>query len=155
MVFGVHFLFLTTAFLAYMPKFLGFTWEDRIAGLFGASQKTMAVGIPMVALIYRDSQESNAGLAAIPITVLHPFQLFIAGLIAPQLLARKPKYQQLLQSQDTEMEFHHLPDHEDEQQARDPDLDGNERKGDQHGVGRDHKDATAAVTLLAKEEDDV
>lgn len=53
------------------------------------------MGIALITIIYADSDDPNAGLASLPILILHPVQLVIAGILAPIIRKRKPVYQAL------------------------------------------------------------
>jgi len=91
-VVGLHFTYLLIAWLAFLPKFFKFTWEDRVAGLFCASQKTLTLGVPLISIMYANDTNPAVGLVVIPVMIIHPFQLLVAGILAPQIKARKPTY---------------------------------------------------------------
>jgi len=59
---------------------LGFPAEDRIAAVFCGSKKTLASGVPMAQIMFRDSPA--LGLILLPIMIYHPMQLLICGVLA-------------------------------------------------------------------------
>lgn len=56
--------------------------EDRIAAYFCAVKKTLAMGVPLAALIFGHSPELS--LILLPIMLYHPLQLFVNGVLANQ-----------------------------------------------------------------------
>jgi sodium/bile acid cotransporter 7 len=65
-------------------KFL-FRSEPKIcvAGLYACTQKTIALGVPLIASIYQHNP--NKGLYTLPILVWHPMQLVVGSLISSRL----------------------------------------------------------------------
>lgn len=61
----------------------GFHSKDVVAGMFCASQKTLAFGLPLINTIF----EGNPNLAAFcaPIMFIHPLQAFLGSLIIPSI----------------------------------------------------------------------
>jgi sodium/bile acid cotransporter 7 len=59
---------------------LGFSTEDRIAAVFCGSKKTLASGVPMAQIMFKDSPA--LGLILLPIMIYHPMQLLICGMLA-------------------------------------------------------------------------
>jgi SBF-like CPA transporter family (DUF4137) len=57
----------------------------RVMGLFGGTQKTVAMGLPLISAIYDGNP--NVGLYSLPLLCWHPLQLVLGSLIAPRLLA--------------------------------------------------------------------
>ena len=53
---------------------------DAIAGLFCASQKTLAAGVPMAQLVF--GANPGLGLILLPVMLYHPLQLMVHGLLA-------------------------------------------------------------------------
>ncbi|KAL7546495.1 hypothetical protein ACHAWF_009854, partial [Thalassiosira exigua] len=83
-------LFQGTALLASM----GLAWYSlkfffrnepklRVMGLYGCTQKSVAVGIPMIGAIYE--HDPRAGMYTLPLLVWHPLQLLIGSALAPHL----------------------------------------------------------------------
>ncbi len=54
--------------------------EDRIAAIFCGSKKTLASGVPMAQLIFRN--DPGLSLILLPIMIYHPLQLIICGGLA-------------------------------------------------------------------------
>eukprot|EP00560_Eucampia_antarctica_P001467 CAMPEP_0197841104 /NCGR_PEP_ID=MMETSP1437-20131217/45984_1 /TAXON_ID=49252 ORGANISM="Eucampia antarctica, Strain CCMP1452" /NCGR_SAMPLE_ID=MMETSP1437 /ASSEMBLY_ACC=CAM_ASM_001096 /LENGTH=258 /DNA_ID=CAMNT_0043450805 /DNA_START=495 /DNA_END=1271 /DNA_ORIENTATION=- len=57
----------------------------RVAGLFGSTHKSVAMGIPLINAIYESNP--NIGLYTLPLLVWHPMQLVIGSFLAPRLAA--------------------------------------------------------------------
>ena len=66
---------------------LGLDHGQRIAVLFCASQKTLAVGVPLIAVLFVG--DPRLALLTLPILVCHPVQLVVGGIIAARLVALK------------------------------------------------------------------
>jgi solute carrier family 10 (sodium/bile acid cotransporter), member 7 len=68
----------------YLLKFL-FKNEPklRVMGLFGCTQKTIALGIPLILAIFGKSD--NIGMYTLPILIWHPMQLVVGATLAPRL----------------------------------------------------------------------
>jgi sodium/bile acid cotransporter 7 len=49
----------------------------RTAAVICSTQKTAALGLPLLAILYRD--DGGVGLVALPLLIYHPLQLFVAG----------------------------------------------------------------------------
>jgi sodium/bile acid cotransporter 7 len=62
-------------------RLMGWGRADRIAAVFCASQKTLAMGLPLAAAVLR-SRPDLLGLACLPIIVYHPTQLLTGALLA-------------------------------------------------------------------------
>jgi sodium/bile acid cotransporter 7 len=58
----------------------GLERSDAVAGLFCASQKTLAAGVPMAQLIF--GGDPGLGLILLPVMLYHPLQLTVHGLLA-------------------------------------------------------------------------
>ena len=76
MIIPVHLLILWFAFAG--GKICGFKREDLIAIVFCAPQKTLAMGLPLLAAILATRPDLE-GLASLPVIIYHPTQLLIAG----------------------------------------------------------------------------
>lgn len=55
----------------------------RVMGLYGCTQKSVAVGIPMIGALYE--HDPHAGLYTLPLLIWHPLQLIIGSALAPHL----------------------------------------------------------------------
>jgi len=64
---------------------LGFSREDRVAIVFCGSNKSLATGLPMAAVLFGDS----AGPVILPLMLFHQLQLMVCALIAARW-ARRP-----------------------------------------------------------------
>lgn len=56
---------------------------DRVAVLFCASQKTLALGLPLISLLFSD--HPGFPLLSLPILIYHPLQLLTGAVLAPGL----------------------------------------------------------------------
>lgn len=70
-------VFMIAAF--WGAKFIGLNHENRIAALFCAPQKTLAMGVPLLTTYFSDRPEL-LGMALIPVLLYHPWQILTAGL---------------------------------------------------------------------------
>lgn len=61
----------------------GFSRADRIAALYCGTQKTMALGAPMLAIIWNDNPQLAA--LTLPLVIYHVLQIAIGGVIASRL----------------------------------------------------------------------
>jgi sodium/bile acid cotransporter 7 len=66
---------------------LGFSREDRIATVFCASKKSLAVGVPMAQLMF--GAHPGIALILLPIMVYHPLQLIVCGFLASRWAERE------------------------------------------------------------------
>ena len=66
-----------------------FTKHDSISILFSASQKTVALGIPLIKVIFENSP--YIGVLSIPILIYHAEQLIFGAILVPRLLKWCPK----------------------------------------------------------------
>lgn len=64
-------------------KIWGFSRADRICALHCGSQKTLAVGLPILALVFPD--DSVLGLMSLPMLIYHPIQLIVAAVLVQPL----------------------------------------------------------------------
>jgi len=55
----------------------------RVMGLFGCTQKTIALGIPLILAIFGSSD--NIGMYTLPVLIWHPMQLVVGSILAPRL----------------------------------------------------------------------
>lgn len=74
-------IFLTIIMLLafYIPKWLGFNREDRVAIFFCSSKKTLASGVPMAQILFIGQP---LGMIVLPIMIFHQIQLMVCGIIA-------------------------------------------------------------------------
>ncbi len=61
-----------------------FTHQDRIAALFCSTQKTLALGVPLVSILY--AQHPHLAWLTLPLIIYHPLQLFIGGVLVARLV---------------------------------------------------------------------
>eukprot|EP00602_Paraphysomonas_sp_CaronLab_P009216 CAMPEP_0185034548 /NCGR_PEP_ID=MMETSP1103-20130426/24531_1 /TAXON_ID=36769 /ORGANISM="Paraphysomonas bandaiensis, Strain Caron Lab Isolate" /LENGTH=313 /DNA_ID=CAMNT_0027571249 /DNA_START=165 /DNA_END=1103 /DNA_ORIENTATION=+ len=81
--------------LALQVLFSGIVWRAmsvpclklsprrRVAGLFASTQKTIALGIPLITAVFEGSD--NLSYYTIPILIYHPMQLVLGSLLIPHL----------------------------------------------------------------------
>jgi solute carrier family 10 (sodium/bile acid cotransporter), member 7 len=62
---------------------------DRRCALICGSQKTLAFGLPLIAVCFAD--HSGLPLIALPILIYHPMQMLVAGYIVPKLAESIPE----------------------------------------------------------------
>lgn len=74
-VFGV-----ASGLVVVLVRLMKLTREDGIAATFCATQKTLASGVPLAAILFGD--HPGLGLILLPILLYHPLQLFVHGLLA-------------------------------------------------------------------------
>jgi solute carrier family 10 (sodium/bile acid cotransporter), member 7 len=55
----------------------------RVMGVFGCTQKTIALGIPLISTIF--AKDPNLTLYTLPILIWHPMQLVVGSTIVPRL----------------------------------------------------------------------
>jgi sodium/bile acid cotransporter 7 len=60
-------------------RLVGLRREDVITAVFTGSQKTMAMGIPLITA-YLAGQPEALGIAVLPIVFSHPWQLLVCGI---------------------------------------------------------------------------
>lgn len=73
-----HILFSLIAYQA--ARIFDFPKPDRVAAMFVSSQKTMAMGVPLLT-IYFSGRPDILGIVLLPLLFYHPFQLLTAGVI--------------------------------------------------------------------------
>jgi sodium/bile acid cotransporter 7 len=84
---GSHLVLLGAAW--FSGKLLGLGLRERIAVLFVAPQKTLAMGAPLLTLYFHG--QDVLGIALLPLVIYHPWQLLIAGLLLGRLRGRSPE----------------------------------------------------------------
>jgi sodium/bile acid cotransporter 7 len=99
LVISSHLLFLSVCWVlsgwcSQRPLSLGFSIPDRVAILFCSTQKTMALGVELIHLVYSNSVEADnkddnnndaLGLVLLPLLIYHPTQLLMSSLLTPTL----------------------------------------------------------------------
>jgi sodium/bile acid cotransporter 7 len=83
MVVLLHALALASGFCASGWKVWGFTRPRRTAALICGSQKSAAMGLPLLLLVF--GKDPSMGLIVLPLLIYHPLQLVAAGMLAPRL----------------------------------------------------------------------
>lgn len=71
------------ALVALGSRLLRLERADRVAALFVAPQKTLALGAPLLTIFFEG--QDILGVALLPLVFYHPWQLFIAGVIASRV----------------------------------------------------------------------
>jgi sodium/bile acid cotransporter 7 len=66
----------------------GFSPADRIAALFCSTQKTMALGVPLISILY--GHHPQLAWLTLPLIVYHPLQLVLGGVLATRLKTTTP-----------------------------------------------------------------
>ena len=61
---------------------------NRTAAFFCGSQKTLAAGAPMAAIIFSEVGPQTTGLLILPLIAYHALQLLLAGIASPALIRR-------------------------------------------------------------------
>jgi solute carrier family 10 (sodium/bile acid cotransporter), member 7 len=80
-----HFVFL---FLIWGGgELIGFPREDKISALFTASQKTLAMGAPLLTIFFADRPELLAA-SIVPLSFYHLWQLIVAGFLRSALVKK-------------------------------------------------------------------
>jgi len=79
----------TIALIAYgITNLVGFSHEDKITSVFTSAQKTLAMGVPLITLYFKDNQEM-LGIILIPLLFYHPWQIFSSSFMVRILLRKK------------------------------------------------------------------
>jgi len=77
------------SFITYkVACLIGFSSEDIITTVFTATQKTLAMGAPLITLYFRDNPQIM-GIILIPLLFYHPWQLFSSSFIVKYFLKKK------------------------------------------------------------------
>jgi len=80
LVLGLHAFLLVLNWRLSAMRFWQFTRADRITALLCGTQKTVAMGIPLILVIY--DHAPRTGLISIPLLCYHPLQLLIGTFLA-------------------------------------------------------------------------
>lgn len=79
----LHVASLATLFKIFSIPAIGLSRSDVIAGMFVASHKTLAFGLPLISTVF--AGDVNLAAYSAPIMLLFPLQLIIGSLLVPQL----------------------------------------------------------------------
>jgi len=80
-----HIAFVACIFGISGIKILAIARRDRVPVVFCASQKTLALGITFVGILFEN--DPNVGLISLPLVIYHPAQILIGGWMAPKFAA--------------------------------------------------------------------
>jgi len=84
---AIYQLFLLLVVMIMAWFLLRLLWRDeprlRVMGLYGCTQKSVAMGVPLIHAIYE--HDPKVGLYTLPLLIWHPLQLIIGSAIAPRL----------------------------------------------------------------------
>eukprot|EP00469_Lotharella_globosa_P012194 CAMPEP_0167788660 /NCGR_PEP_ID=MMETSP0111_2-20121227/10172_1 /TAXON_ID=91324 /ORGANISM="Lotharella globosa, Strain CCCM811" /LENGTH=410 /DNA_ID=CAMNT_0007680579 /DNA_START=120 /DNA_END=1352 /DNA_ORIENTATION=+ len=83
MLIPLHCFYLLFCFTTARISCLGYTRPDIVAVLFCSTQKTVALGIPLISAMYEDSD--SIGILSVPLLIYHPMQLVIGSLLVGKL----------------------------------------------------------------------
>ena len=87
-IFPIVILIFSYPFILFLVSFsgriIGFNREDRISSIFAGSQKTLAMGMPLLAT-YFASKPELIGYAVMPILFYQPYQLIICALLSDRI----------------------------------------------------------------------
>lgn len=63
--------------------------DERIAGFYTASQKSIATGLPLLTTVFAAaSLPLDTGLVLVPLLFYHPLQLLLGGMLVPRFIGR-------------------------------------------------------------------
>lgn len=79
----LHVVLLATCWWLSSIHAMGFARGDRIAALFCGPQKTLALGVPMLSILY--GHHPLLAWLTLPLICYHPLQLVISGVLAARL----------------------------------------------------------------------
>jgi len=99
-------IYVATWNLFGLPAF-SFNLQDRIAGMFCSTHKTLALGIPLITAIYEGYE--NVGLFTLPLLIYHPLQIIFGALMAPRLSKMVKEMDALLEAGEQELPTHDDP----------------------------------------------
>jgi len=102
----LHLIFASSGF--FTSGLFGWNRMDRTAILFCTTQKTAAMGIPLINTMFEE--DDNLGLYQVPLLIYHPLQLLVASLLMFKIKEwiesdpRKPKLSELDEASNPELE---------------------------------------------------
>lgn len=78
---------MTSIWVWWMSGKLGLSGPSRVTALFCGSQKSIAMGLPLSAMIFSSASHARVELSllVIPLMIYHPLQLILAGWLMPSL----------------------------------------------------------------------
>jgi len=79
----LHLTFLVVCFTTSRLPCLGYSRPDIVAVLFCSTEKTVALGIPLITAIYEGNDD--IGILSVPLLIYHPMQLVIGSLFVGHL----------------------------------------------------------------------
>lgn len=82
----ILFILITSISVWASSSWFRFSPAQRVAVFYCGSQKTLAAGVPMATAIFAQSADLpafNIGLFLLPLLLLHPLQLILAGILVP------------------------------------------------------------------------
>lgn len=81
----LHLALMSLAFYAPQTSLVAFSKPDIVALLFCCTEKTVAMGIPLLTAVYEDNE--NLGIYSVPLLIYHPMQLVIGSLLIQRIYA--------------------------------------------------------------------
>lgn len=72
-----------TALCFGIAQMLHFAHSDTVAVLYCGATKTMALGVPLINIVYKN--DPNVGLYSVPLLIYHATQLFVGGALVRPL----------------------------------------------------------------------
>jgi sodium/bile acid cotransporter 7 len=69
-----------------LARWLAIDEDERIAVMFLGSTKSLAIGVPMAAVVF--AARDNLGAVLLPLLLYHPLQLLLGGALAARLRDR-------------------------------------------------------------------
>lgn len=108
----------------------------RVMGLFGSTQKTVAMGVPLINAIYQGNP--LIGLYTLPLLIWHPMQLVVGTFLAPKLAKWVEQEQERLgqQGQQGQQEQQQPQAHDDDHD----DDDGGDEGDNEEVAKKDSED---------------
>ena len=107
-----------------------FTWEttkeDVVAAMCTVPQKTLAMGLPLIQIVYSD-RPTEIAIVGLPLIMYHAVQLFINGLLIPVFKKYNNPYVQQIEEDDSSDEDEAIPLNEiNEKRSSDVKIEDNE-----------------------------
>lgn len=86
---GLHALWLAISWYGAGLSLWQMTPADRRCAVICGSQKTLALGLPLISVCF--ANHPGLPLIALPILIYHPLQMLVAGVLVPRLAASMPE----------------------------------------------------------------